>query len=396
VTIARDVDQWRAALGSTYRGVPVQQEQYISGKGLGVEMLFEHGALRWSFLHERVHEYPLTGGGSSYRISIELRGDLVQSATALLSALHWHGVAMVEFKVPAGGEAYLIEINPRLWGSLSLAIDCGVDFPSGLLCLSTGQSLPRQPEYRVGHFTRNIYRDVEWFKANLKADHSDPLLLTRPVVSSALEWLRPLVGKESWDFFCWSDLGVIIGELKTLVREHWTRLVRAIKRRSRNVYLRYLQQPRLIGRLRRRKIDRVLFLCHGNICRSPLAAALAARQFPNAAFLSAGFYPATGRSSPDFVLSAAGKLGVDLVAHRSQLVSAQLINEAGLVVIMDVRNRELLKIEFPHALEKTVFLGMLLPQPKLEIKDPYDYPDSMGAISSEINCAIEQLGGLLM
>ncbi len=219
-TIARDLGQWRMALASTYSDTPVQQQQYIAGKGLGVEMLFEHGTPRWAFLHERVHELPLTGGGSSYRVSLGLRSDLVESATLLLSELHWHGVAMVEFKVTSNGEAYLMEINPRLWGSLALAIDCGVNFPVGLLRLSTGQSLPPQPKYRTGYFTRNIYRDFEWFKANLIADHSDPLLLTKPIISSTLEWLRPLAGKESWDFFCWSDLRIVLGELNTLVRKH--------------------------------------------------------------------------------------------------------------------------------------------------------------------------------
>ena len=93
---------------------------------------------------------------------------------------------------------------------------------------------------------------------------------------------------------------------------------------------------------------------------------------------------------------AASGLGVDLAQHRSQRVSAQLINEAGLVVIMDVRDHELLKTEFPRALEKAIFLGMLRPKAQLEIKDPFDFPDSMQVTSSEINCAIERLGSLLM
>jgi len=58
-------------------------------------MLFEHGTPRWAFLHERVHELPLTGGGSSYRVSLGLKDDLVKISTSLLSALEWHGVAMV-------------------------------------------------------------------------------------------------------------------------------------------------------------------------------------------------------------------------------------------------------------------------------------------------------------
>jgi protein-tyrosine-phosphatase len=392
VSIVRDIEQWRTALASTYRDIPIQQQQYISGKGIGVEMLFENGDCRWSFLHERVHELPLTGGGSSYRVSLPLRDDLIASSNLLLSALRWHGVAMVEFKVTPNGEAYLMEINPRLWGSLALAIDCGVNFPSGLLNLSTGRSVPPQPQYRVGYYTRNIYRDVEWFKTNLKADRSDPVLLTKPALSSIFEWLRPLVGKESWDFFCWSDSGIVLGELKKLFKEHWVRVVNVLRRRSRRLYLRHIQQPRMLRKLRGQKIDKVLVLCHGNICRSPLAAALAARRYPSVSFASGGFYPETGRHSPSFVVAAGDGLGVDLTEHRSKCVDAKLMGEARLVLIMDIRNYEQLAKAFPDSLDKTLFLGMLLPNPKLEIKDPYDNPASMPAVAREIDCAIERAG----
>ena len=395
VTIARDLNQRRKALASTSPDISVQQQQYIMGRGMGVEMLFEHGMPRWTFLHERVHELPLTGGGSSYRVSLKLRDDLIEISSLLLSSLQWHGVAMVEFKITPGGEAYLMEINPRLWGSLALAIDCGVNFPVGLLCLSTGQPLPPQPKYRTGYFTRNIYRDIEWFKANLRADHSDPLLLTKPVIPSVLEWLRPLVGKESWDFFCWSDLGVVLGELALLAREHWSRVVRVVKWRGRRMYLRYLQQPQLLRKLRKRQINKVLVLCHGNICRSPLAAALLAKRFPNVSIASAGFYPASGRPSPDFVLAAAEQLGVDLATHSSRCVDANMVDEAQLVLIMDVRNYSLLRKAFPYALQKTIFLGMLLPNPRLEVKDPFDDPASMTDISMNISQAIDRLTLLL-
>jgi protein-tyrosine-phosphatase/predicted ATP-grasp superfamily ATP-dependent carboligase len=395
VTIATDLDRWRTALASTYLHIPVQQQQYVPGKGLGVEMLFEHGTPRWAFLHDRVHEFPLTGGGSSYRVSLDLRGDLVESSTRLLSALEWHGAAMVEFKVTPEGEAYLMEINPRLWGSLALAIDCGVDFPAGLLCLATGQPLPPQPKYRTGYYARNVYRDVQWFKANLKADHSDPLLLTKPIFVSMIEWLRPLLGKESWDFFCWSDLGVVLGELRVLGHQYWTRIVKAINLRWLRLYLRHIQQPRTLRRLHRRRIAKVLVLCYGNICRSPLAASLAARRFPNASFASAGFYPAIGRRCPDFVLAAADEQGVDLSQHRSQLVDSKMIDDADLVAIMDIRNYNLLRMHFPQSLEKTLFFGMLLHEPQLEIGDPYDDPASMPSVASKISRAIERMTSFL-
>jgi protein-tyrosine-phosphatase/predicted ATP-grasp superfamily ATP-dependent carboligase len=393
VTVTRDFAQWKTAL-EAYSNIPVQQQQYIAGKGVGVEMLFERGAARWAFLHERVHEFPLTGGGSSYRVSLGLNDGLVQSATSLLSALQWHGVAMVEFKVTPSGEAYLMEINPRLWGSLALAIDCGVDFPVGLLCLAAGQPLPPQPKYRIDYFTRDIRHDVRWFRANLKADHSDPLLHTKPIISSAVEWFRPLVGKESWDFFCWSDLGVVLGEVKTILRESWDKCIHDVSWRNRRLYLRYIQQPLMIKKLRGRQIDKVLVLCYGNICRSPLAAAFAARRYPGISFASAGFHRMAGRPSPEFVLAGAHSLGVDLTEHRSRRVDAEMIGEADLVLIMDERNYRLMREFFPCALDKTLFLGMLLSRPQLEIRDPYHNPETMNATASLMSFALGHCGDL--
>ncbi|MCL2748412.1 MAG: ATP-grasp domain-containing protein, partial [Oscillospiraceae bacterium] len=103
---------------------PVIVQEYIPGKGLGVSVLMdgEHRALR-VFCHERLREFPTTGGPST-----ACRSDwfpaLVASAVKLLTALRFTGFAMVEFK-GAADDARLLEINPRIWGSYPLAIHSG-------------------------------------------------------------------------------------------------------------------------------------------------------------------------------------------------------------------------------------------------------------------------------
>jgi protein-tyrosine-phosphatase len=94
-------------------------------------------------------------------------------------------------------------------------------------------------------------------------------------------------------------------------------------------------------------------------------------------------------------LDAAGRLCVDLAQHRSKPVDAKMIDDAGMVLIMDMRNHELLKESFPRALGKTLLLGMLLPESQLEISDPYDNPASMDATASMVNCAIHQMADFL-
>ena len=59
---------------------------------------------------------------------------------------------------------------------------------------------------------------------------------------------------------------------------------------------------------------RILFLCYGNICRSPFAAAVARSQLPLTHIEASGFHSKLGRSPPPFVVTAASSLGVDVTA----------------------------------------------------------------------------------
>lgn len=107
---------------------PIIQE-YIPGKTHGFYALMSHGELRACFMHERIHEVPPSGGPSSMAKSY-FDEELMRCGTTILSALNWHGVAMVEFKKDArDGGFKLIEINPKFWGSLGLSISAGIDFP---------------------------------------------------------------------------------------------------------------------------------------------------------------------------------------------------------------------------------------------------------------------------
>ncbi|MBC7876521.1 MAG: ATP-grasp domain-containing protein [Anaerolineales bacterium] len=107
---------------------PIIQE-YIPGKIHGFYALMNQGELRACFMHERIHEVPPSGGPSSLAKNY-YDEDLVKQGTAILNALKWHGVAMVEFKKDErDGEYKLLEINPKFWGSLGISIAAGVDFP---------------------------------------------------------------------------------------------------------------------------------------------------------------------------------------------------------------------------------------------------------------------------
>jgi predicted ATP-grasp superfamily ATP-dependent carboligase len=225
--IVRDEDAYRNRIEQWLPFTDVLRQEFVFGRGVGAEFLFDRGREVWHFVHERVHEVPLTGGASSYRRSIPPMPALLADAERILTALEWHGVAMVEFRVDPQGQHWLIEINPRLWGSLALAIDAGVDFPLGLWLLAQGAKMPPQPPYRTNYYTRDLTNDVEWFKARVRADRNDSLSLTKSTFASVVEILRPLAGRESWDHFDFRDLAptrvvltdLVVGQLRQLFRK---------------------------------------------------------------------------------------------------------------------------------------------------------------------------------
>jgi protein-tyrosine-phosphatase/predicted ATP-grasp superfamily ATP-dependent carboligase len=350
----------------------VQQQEYISGRGVGVEFLFSRGKKVWHFAHERVHEYPLTGGASSYRRSINPPAAMLRDAEKLLTSLNWHGVAMVEFKMDAKSQYWLMEINPRLWGSLALSIDAGVDFPLGLLQIARGNEPAPQPKYKVPYYTRDLRTDVDWLKCNLRADQQDPLLHTRSRAFSFLELLRPLTGRESWDHFDRRDIAITRRALALAVADQ----VRPVYRKVKDWQTKRTLLHRHHALLRRLKVAggpaRIVFICYGNICRSPLAAALAEQQLNGVAVDSAGFHDQTRRSCPQKILRIGNSFGIDLSNHRSARVTHDQLANADLVIAMDLENLNRLRQEFPEIADRTTLLGLFGTPETLAIADPYN------------------------
>ena len=132
-------------------GIPLVQE-YIPGDEMyGVSALLSKDArVRAFFVHKRIRQFPLSGGPSTYRVSVS--NELIaRMGIKLLEEMGWYGVAMVEFKVDRrDGKPKLIEVNPRFWGSLSLAIEAGVDFPYLLYRLAVDGDVQPRYNYKVG------------------------------------------------------------------------------------------------------------------------------------------------------------------------------------------------------------------------------------------------------
>lgn len=129
----------------------IQESIPREGEAFGVSALFNRDSeLRAVFVHKRLREYPVTGGPSTLRESV--KNPMVQElGLRLLKALNWVGVAMVEFKVDSrDGAPKLMEVNPRFWGSLQLAILSGVDFPYLIYRMAKEGDIKPVLDYKIG------------------------------------------------------------------------------------------------------------------------------------------------------------------------------------------------------------------------------------------------------
>jgi predicted ATP-grasp superfamily ATP-dependent carboligase len=135
-------------------------QEFLHATGYGVSMLFDHGELKASFTHRRLRELSPGGGASTLRESVREPG-LEAQAERLLRHVGYHGVAMVEFKRDeTSGKSWFLEVNPRWWGSLALAIRAGVEFPLLFCQVARGDRLAAPPEYRIGVRVRWLLGDL--------------------------------------------------------------------------------------------------------------------------------------------------------------------------------------------------------------------------------------------
>ena len=391
-----DVEQLTAYLQTACSDAVLLQEYFV-GKGVGVELLVDGGDVLVAFQHERIHE-PLTGGGSSYRRSVPLKPELRNAAEKLMRALRYTGVAMVEFRMNfKTGKWVFLEINGRFWGSLPLAVAAGVDFPYYLYQLLVEKRRAFPQHYATNLYSRNLSMDAAWMLENFKADKSDPTLTRLSVWRVAKEVINVITLRERSDVFVLDDPKPGFVELVQLIITLWTRVMRELRdsllalppvRR-----IRMRSAERVISRARR-----VLFVCKGNICRSPFAQYYARAILPPAVEVySCGYYPVEGRVCPQTALAAAKEMGIELAEHRSKIISQELLTQADLVLAFDESDYATLRNKYPSVRGKMYLLGIFAPRGGITIRDPYGGSiDDFRTVYRKITRALDSLKSLVI
>lgn len=333
-------------------------EEMFPGRGLGVSVLCFNGEVLQAFEHHRAHEL---SGSSYYRKSAPLDTARLAAVSRMTKAVDYTGLAMFEFKLnETTGEWILLEVNARPWGSLPLPVAVGVDFPYLLYQLLVQHQTTSPVKYRANIYARNVVADLWQMRAATQA------VLGSGVKKSAylLKWLagyaRLIIGTEHHDVFDWSDKRPAWLELKQIVQER-------LDATNSNRQFKQLTSPAgavnaLVNYTHKTgQPATVIFVCQGNICRSPFAQLLAQKLFCEQSHLiqfeSAGMLPRNTRHSPNAAITAAATLDINLGDHKSKCLTDEMISAAQLLVIFDTINLRALFDRYPSLQCPVSFLG---------------------------------------
>jgi protein-tyrosine-phosphatase/predicted ATP-grasp superfamily ATP-dependent carboligase len=369
-------------------------ERMCPGYGVGLSVLCNQGQIQLAFEHHRAHELK---GSSYYRKSALVDPARLAAVSAMVHAVNYTGLAMFEFKVASDTEWVLLEVNARPWGSMPLPVAMGINFPLGLYqVMVLGKAIATTP-YPANIYGRNLVGDLWQTRSNLASTDMGALQKLPYLLRWCKDFWRVPAGREHFDV-CVADDPV---PGKTELRQFGAGLLESVKRKffsaapaAGHDKLNQLMQKAPIGDFC------ILFVCQGNICRSPYAAYRLQQLIGSTNRLrieSAGMLPRSFRPSPQNAIEAAAAFGVDMSSHASKFANPKTVESAHLILVFDQKTRESFLDRYPGHESSVFILSYLDKKPaNMNIDDPYGHDlDTFIDSYTKINKYIDKLAKLI-
>jgi predicted ATP-grasp superfamily ATP-dependent carboligase len=139
---------------------PLLVQELVQGTMSSVELVIgPDGAVAARFQNRVTRTWPSAGGSISSAVSVEPDEELVERAARMLLEAGYWGLAQLDF-IDAERGLTLVDVNPRFYRCLPLAIACGVNLPATWHDVATGGPAPRPDSYRVGVTYRWLEGDI--------------------------------------------------------------------------------------------------------------------------------------------------------------------------------------------------------------------------------------------
>ncbi|HEV2866099.1 MAG TPA: ATP-grasp domain-containing protein [Allosphingosinicella sp.] len=371
-------------------------ESFFRGVGVGVSVLASEGEITTAIQHRRLNEENETGP-STRRTSEPLDPRLLGWVRELARATRLTGVAMFEFRwEPGKGRHVLLEVNPRFWGSLPLAVAAGADFPALLYDLHCARPQPPHFDYRHGLIKADLTGEYRRLAGRFELA---PSPAARAAAAAAgIAYLPRLIRPAAFDSWAKDDPRPFSEERREVLGRF---KAAALKRLPRPAMLRHARAREHLRRLAGTHGDegvRLLLVGDANVCRSPFAEQLLRLQMGSGAgrieIESAGMRALADRPPSEAAMEAAAEFGVDLSDHRSRSLTPGVLLSASAVIVFDYKTADRLCSLRPD------MEALVLPLP--DLLDARDIRDASSAglasVSAEfrrISASVSALAGAL-
>ncbi len=353
-------------------------EAYFQGNGEGLSVFSVEGKVKAAFSYRRLAE-PDSGGGSSYRGSSDIDLEQLRAVEQVCGETNLTGLSMFEFRRNTSQNKWiLVEVNARVWGGLPLAEIAGIDFPK-MYCdylhkgIVTNALVTTKNHVNARAFTADLYEiKREGEKILREQGRSKSLLhMTSRITSIA----KVVTKKESIDSLRFDDPKPFVAEISEITNGILTRILASIPFFTlfRRKMIRYQLRKVLAENPKRR----ILFICYGNIIRSPFAEKYFMDKMAHsnvwADIDSFGFHLKEMRKSPEIAVLAAAKLECDLTKHTSKCITQLDIRETDVLIYFDEKNKHMIESGYKvnHAFCAADFLDASYPCMR-QIDDPYE------------------------
>lgn len=349
-------------------------ESFFPGVGVGLSVLASEGRILFAYQHRRLHESSETGA-STKRVSEPADPDLLAAVQPLAAEARLDGVAMFEFRVDRrSGRHVLLEVNPRFWGSLPLAVAAGADFPAlwwDLALHKRGGRGAYEPGILkadlTGEFDRMVNR-IEESRGLGRLKAAGAGLVT------AVGLLRARRTADSWaadDPEPWAE------ERRTLGARARQALRKRLPGRKRRHRIRFEDVARRIAEKARGRPIRLTLVGRDNVCRSAFGERLLRLRLAGlpVEVASAGYIPRRGEFPEVSTVAAAAEFGVHISRHSSSALSVAHLERADALILLDDDTQWRLRQMWPD------FTAEVITLPGIEGAGPETFPVIAAALT---------------
>jgi D-aspartate ligase len=185
-------------------------QEFIPQTGLQYKAQFfldKSGTVKTWVVYSKIRHFPLEGGVSTLNRTV-LREDIASVGRQLLKAMNWYSYADIDLITdPRDGVVKIMEVNPRITGSVKICFEAGVDFANMLVDLAMDRKVTPIKSYREGLYLRHPGLDLIWFWK------SPDRLKAKP------KWFRFFEKNLKYDVWSLKDPGPLLAYVLANVRD---------------------------------------------------------------------------------------------------------------------------------------------------------------------------------